>query len=936
MSRLLRWFVLVTLGLLLSLSWHRLPRAGASLPLMQTPPAPVQTVQADPHALIQAAKDLYDAQRYAEANQQLQQAVQTYAASGNVLQQAQALGLQSLVLQKLGEWDEAQTVIDQSLSLLADSPSAPRIQAQVLNAQGHLYLGIGQPDLALESWKAAEDQYAAAEDEAGQVGSRINQLQAMQSLGLYRQASRMLTDLEAQIEAMPDSQIKVKGLLNFGNLLRLRGELERSQSALSTGLKLAQDLELSEDVSQLYLSLGNTKRVLAARAVSQNVSDVADTYYQSALEAYESAIAMTTSPLSQLQAQLNQLSLLVQTSQFQAAQALIPTIQQQLAPLLPSRAGVYAQVNFAHSLMELDGKLTALQRSPSTAFTPVDLPKLLTVAIEQAQSIQDERAAAYATGTLGNWYELQQDWTTAKKLTADALQKAQSLRAAEIAYQWQWQMGRLIQAETEASYTNQAPESKALIPANSEAIRYYSATVETLDDLRSDLVALNPDVQFSFRESVEPVYRELVDLLLRDEHPAPEKLLQAQKVIESLQLAELDNFFRDACAKPEAVNVGNVDPTAAVMYPIMLPDRLEIILQLPEASRSTATQAKSNPESSPEFNTESNTAATPELVHIRQPNLEERELYQVAESLRRDLKLVSTPTGRIKEQAQQIYDWLIQPLADPLEKTSSRDQSAVKTLVFVLDGPLRNLPMALLYDGEHYLVERYAIAVTPGLQLLDPKPLERRELNVLLGGAVDAPSFQTFALAPLENVPQELSSIETTIPNSQVLEDQAFLEKNIQTFINEKPFNVIHLATHGQFSSNPEQTFILDAEQPISAQEIDDLLAVDDPQRAVENPIELLILSACETAAGDSRAALGLAGIAIRAGARSTVATLWQVNDQSTSQFMVQFYQELANTQVTKAEALRNVQLSFLAADPTTRYNRPNRWAPFILVGNWL
>ncbi len=298
--------------------------------------------------------------------------------------------------------------------------------------------------------------------------------------------------------------------------------------------------------------------------------------------------------------------------------------------------------------------------------------------------------------------------------------------------------------------------------------------------------------------------------------------------------------------------------------------------------------------------------------------------------------MVSTPTARVKEQAKQIYDWLILPLANELEQEASREQSAVKTLVFVLDGPLRNLPMALLYDGEHYLVERYAIAVTPGLQLLDPQPLERQALSVLLGGVVDAPSFQTFALGPLDNVQQELSGIKTAIPNSKVLEDQAFLEQNIQALINAAPFNVIHLATHGQFSSNPEQTFILDAKQPILAQEIGNLLAVSDPERAVKHPVELLILSACETAAGDSRAALGLAGIAIRAGARSTLATLWQVNDQSTTAFMVRFYQELTNSQITKAEALRNVQLSFLAADPATRYERPNRWAPFILVGNWL
>lgn len=916
MSRLIRWFILIALGLVLSVGWHTVAIAVSPPPLVQAQ-TPAST---DPQVLMQAGKDLYEAQRYAEANQQLQQAAQLYAVTGRALQQAQALGLQSLVLQKLGEWEAAQTAVEQGLGLLATLPDASRVEAQVLNAQGHLYLGMGQADRALESWQAAAAQYVAAGDQAGRLGSQINQLQAMQSLGLYRQAGRALAELEAQIEALPDSLIKVKGLLNLGDLLRLRGELERSQSSLTAALALAQDLGLSDDLSQIYLSLGNTERVLAARAVDQNAPDIAATYNQSALESYQSAIATTTNPLSQVQAQLNQLSLLVQTSQLSAAQKWVQPIQQQLSQLPPSRAGIYAQVNFAHNLMELNTRLAALQRS-SAASSVTHLSQLLETAIAQAQTIQDERALAYAMGTLGHWYESQQNWAAAKTLTANALQKAQSIRAAEVAYQWQWQMGRLIQAEAEASYS---PNSPDLLPANAEAIRYYTATVQTLDNLRGDLVALNPDVQFSFRESVEPVYRELVDLLLRDQHPAPDKLIQAQKVIESLQLAELDNFFRDACAQPEAVNIGTIDPTAAVIYPIILPNRLEVILQQPQAVSSPATKA------------DSELPATPQLVHVRQMGLSERELYQVAEALRRDLKVVSTPTARVKEQAKQIYDWLIQPLANELEQEASREQSAVKTLVFVLDGPLRNLPMALLYDGEHYLVERYAIAVTPGLQLLDPQPLERQALSVLLGGVVDAPSFQTFALGPLDNVQQELSGIKTAIPNSKVLEDQAFLEQNIQALINAAPFNVIHLATHGQFSSNPEQTFILDAKQPILAQEIGNLLAVSDPERAVKHPVELLILSACETAAGDSRAALGLAGIAIRAGARSTLATLWQVNDQSTTAFMVRFYQELTNSQITKAEALRNVQLSFLAADPATRYERPNRWAPFILVGNWL
>ena len=147
------------------------------------------------------------------------------------------------------------------------------------------------------------------------------------------------------------------------------------------------------------------------------------------------------------------------------------------------------------------------------------------------------------------------------------------------------------------------------------------------------------------------------------------------------------------------------------------------------------------------------------------------------------------------------------------------------------------------------------------------------------------------------------------------------------------PFTIVHLATHGQFSSDIDQTYILDWNHPIFINQLNQLLRTSEIKSP--NPIELLILSACQTAEGDKRAALGLAGVAVRAGARSTVATLWSVNDQSTSEFMSQFYAELAKPNITRAKALCLVQRSFLQHNDK-EYQHPKHWAPFILVGNWV
>jgi CHAT domain-containing protein len=529
---------------------------------------------------------------------------------------------------------------------------------------------------------------------------------------------------------------------------------------------------------------------------------------------------------------------------------------------------------------------------------PQDIAQILDRAIQQAKSLKDQRAESYSQGTLGELYEKTKDWSTAKDFTQKALLIAQPLNAPDIAYQWQWQMGRILQAQGQQTTKSQEAQPEALI--------YYTEAFKTLNNLRSDLVALNPDIQFSFRESVEPVYRQLVELLLRSKEPNKDNLMQARSVIEALQLAELDNFFRDACAKPEKVNIDDLDRTAAVIYPIILENRLEVILKLP---------------------------GTDNLRHQANYDLSETQVDEAVKQLRNSLKRRSTSLSQVEAESKQLYDWLIKPFEADLESAAERDQSQIKTLVFVLDGSLRNLPMAALYDGKRYLIERYAVAVTPGLQLLDPKPLARETMTALIAGATDAPSYKKEGLGALNNVEVELEKIREQVHRTQKLQNQEFLKQNIQNQVKSASFNIVHLATHGNFSSNPEQTFILDWDERIKVKELDNLLRISDQSGAT--PIELLILSACETATGDKRAALGLAGVAIRAGARSTLATLWQVNDASTAQFMIQFYHQLNNPKLTKAEALRNAQKAFLIEYSNTDYNRPYHWAPFILVGNW-
>ena len=511
----------------------------------------------------------------------------------------------------------------------------------------------------------------------------------------------------------------------------------------------------------------------------------------------------------------------------------------------------------------------------------------MAAARQQARSLGDKKAEAYALGYLGGVYQQVGKFAEAQKYTQLALESASAFDAPNIAYLWQWQRGRLFKARAA-----QAQKEKLVAEAQElwqRAIAPYSAAFENLKSLQGDLLAINPEIQFTFRDSVEPVYREYVDLLLQPEEPSQENLKQAREVIEALELAELNDFFQEACieTKPEQIDevVAQAKSPTAFLYTIILKDRIELILAL---------------------------SGEKELKRY-QTEIPQDKVKETLVKLRQALPDV-TQAKKVKKLSQEVYDWLIDPVEEQL---AARE---IETLVFVLDGPLSNIPMAVLYDGQEYLVEKeYAIAVSLGLQLLSPPTLEKVKPNALIGGLSEG----------LQYVRDELEEIKLALPSVELI-DANFNQKELEAQIKKGKFTVLHMATYGQFSSDPEDNFILlwDDER-LSSKDLTRLLQTGDPYQPT--PIELLVLSASETAYGDNKAALGLAGIAIKAGTPSTLATLWSMDDLSMAEFMSKFYQELTKPNVTKAEALKNAQLAILQ-----EYRRPYSWAPYIIVGNWL
>jgi CHAT domain-containing protein len=233
--------------------------------------------------------------------------------------------------------------------------------------------------------------------------------------------------------------------------------------------------------------------------------------------------------------------------------------------------------------------------------------------------------------------------------------------------------------------------------------------------------------------------------------------------------------------------------------------------------------------------------------------------------------------------------------------------------------------MSALHDGERFLVSKYAVATTPGLNLTDPRPLKRENLKVLLAGLTD--SVQGFP--PLPNVSDELRTIQTYYGGRSLI-NQSFTIPRIEAELQDRQFTVVHIASHGEFAGDSSKSFLLTFDGRLTMDQLEQYVGLF---RFREDPLELLTLSACDTGAGDDRAAMGLAGVAIKAGARSTLATLWHVDDQASSELVAEFYRQLLDPSVSRAMALKRAQLKLLN---DRSYQHPGYWSPFLLINNWL
>jgi CHAT domain-containing protein len=486
-------------------------------------------------------------------------------------------------------------------------------------------------------------------------------------------------------------------------------------------------------------------------------------------------------------------------------------------------------------------------------------------------------ARSQAAGFAGHLAEEAGDVGTALRLTRQALFLAQQTGSPHLLYRWQWQLGRLRQAQGDLQ----------------AAVSAFELAMRSVSSIRHDLSVGLWRQGRSYRDTIGPLYYGLADLHLQVAKKSGDvaHLHEARRVIETLKSAELEDYFQDDCVNvstAQEVSLDQVSGGAAIVYIIPLADRTEILVGDANGLR-----------------------ATPVAVG-------NAKLTKTVRAFRRNLETRST--NRYLREAQQLYKWLMAPIVADLEAAE------IDTLVFVPDGALRTIPMGAMHDGKGFLISRFAVAVAPGLTLLDPQPVERSEISLFIN-ALSQP-VQGYPALPFVN--NEIESISTMFPGMKLV-DEEFRAEVVEREFGKAPYTIVHIASHGEFSAEVSDSFVLTWDGRLT---LDNLERMVRPRRVHGKPVELLTLSACRTAAGDDRAALGLAGVSIKAGARSALATLWYVNDQASADLVSTFYQVLSSdNSISKAQALRQAQL---AIAKKRKYRHPGFWAPFIMIGNWL
>ncbi len=511
-------------------------------------------------------------------------------------------------------------------------------------------------------------------------------------------------------------------------------------------------------------------------------------------------------------------------------------------------------------------------------------------AVAIANRLGGIREQSLAAGTLADVLEASGQRSEAARLTRSAIWTAQLVDAKDLLWRWEWLNGRLAAAAGDRL----------------RAIGAYRRAVETLGDVRLNLPVNGFGGRSSFRHDIGPLYFDLIDQQLAeadrsvDDTSRRNFLAGTLRTIESFELSEVANFYHDPCVRPQerllAPDSDYIGPHDAILYPIIRPGHIDVVVSLPGATPKDPRR----------------------LIHHRTPVVRSSADLAV-HRLRGELEVLRQ---KPEEPARQLYDWIIRPVWDEIAA------AGVDTLVVVPDGALRTIPFAALQDGNRFMIERLAVVTEPSVTLTGRYAEQTGPERVLLSGTSEEITYTEPHLRPLANVDEELDDLLKIYPNADTLRDRSFTVMALRNALRQVSYNIVHIAAHAVFGDTPEESQFFADDGPFSLNMLEAALQTS---RVQDRPLDMLVLSACSTADGNDLAALGLAGIGVKAGARTAIGALWSVDGDVATDLMRRFYRYLANPSLTKARAFQLAQLDILHRKQP---RQPYAWAPFLLIGS--
>ena len=755
-----------------------------------------------------------------------------------------------------------------------------------------LYLDQGQYRLALDEAIKARQEAETEAERARADGAAGN---AQLILKLYDQAEKSLLRAFENAGHAPREQA---GYAN--NLGILYSALDKNRDTCSA---VCQNNELDQRYSE------------------QDKVELAEKYFVQALRLAEDDRALM------LEVSLNRLHNRPETANNLHLQALSDEIFQV--------GGTADKVRHALSFAAI------IQSAPRTVRRELGLAALERARTE-GEALTDTRLRIELLNRLAENYERGDQQEKALAFSEQATDLPVSEDVRDVLIDLEWRKGRI--------YQQQGRDDLALVA--------FGNAVDYVEAIRLDIPVEYHEGHSSFRETLEPIYLGYAYHLLKkaSTQQADSKqrtLLLARQTVEQIKQSEMEDFLGGRCfiESLRKSDLDNRDRSSATVYPIILPDRLELLVNFDNAIHQYT-------------------------IPVEEKQLRDR-IVAFAEKLRNRL-------DDYQKDSEKLYRWLVAPLEADL------DAAGIKTLVVVPDGPLRLVPFAALSDGRHFVIEKYAVSVSPGMSLMSGGNANSRSYHTLLVGLSRPGSVVEKLPAPvisailgeepsqssgsqrglralgnatvrgagsgsddrlggrrvedmikkpgaidklkeqlsLPGVEEELQSVKQTVTQNTLLLNDGFTLDSFQREMASQPYEVVHIASHGIFTSDAETSFIMAHDNLLKIDDLHDFLKGEKADRS----IDLLTLSACETAEGDDRAPLGFTSVALKANAKSAIGSLWPISDAAAAQLMGSFYKHLTRLN-NKAEALRQSQLEFLQS---SEMSHPFFWSPFILVGNWI